>query len=432
MTVTTKSLGSYPRYKEVERLQVIFGPPSTMSVSRTRSPTGTVSDTPFITKTSVKTPGYRALIRAKAKLPENPFSYDMASTSVRVGHTVYQSNTSLSATYFHNTYGSTWGLAPYTFNLKGTYSLNSRLISKMKGSQWNVPVFVAEARKTSAMVVQRATHLATLVNDLRKGNIIKFVQNLHNSVVAPSKARVNRFRKEFGTDAKTAAASMWLETRYGWMPFMKDVHDAMETLFDTATQPSRQEGRVKAAVMQSGAFKELGVTLVNLDEGTIVCDRLTTWSESQRAVWRFTPNAADLPARFGLVNPLEVAWELVPLSFVVDWFVPIGDYLSALDVPLRVSHSSLTSGSRRGSYREYSNPRASNPNISIFNWEGNATWFNVDRKLGSQPALKLTDIPFSANLGTNQIWSSLALLWQQTDRLRKGKGLPYPYSSRRR
>jgi hypothetical protein len=32
----------------------------------------------------------------------------------------------------------------------------------------------------------------------------------------------------------------------------------------------------------------------------------------------------------GLLNPVEIAWELVPYSFIVDWFVPIGNCLSAL------------------------------------------------------------------------------------------------------
>jgi len=30
---------------------------------------------------------------------------------------------------------------------------------------------------------------------------------------------------------------------------------------------------------------------------------------------------------FGLDNPLAIAWEVVPFSFVVDWFLPINRYL---------------------------------------------------------------------------------------------------------
>lgn len=33
----------------------------------------------------------------------------------------------------------------------------------------------------------------------------------------------------------------------------------------------------------------------------------------------------------GLVNPLEPAWEVLPWSFVVDWFIPIGNWIHALN-----------------------------------------------------------------------------------------------------
>lgn len=31
----------------------------------------------------------------------------------------------------------------------------------------------------------------------------------------------------------------------------------------------------------------------------------------------------------GLTNPAAIAWELVPFSFVVDWFIPIGNFLNS-------------------------------------------------------------------------------------------------------
>jgi hypothetical protein len=34
--------------------------------------------------------------------------------------------------------------------------------------------------------------------------------------------------------------------------------------------------------------------------------------------------------QMGLTNPLVVAWELIPFSFVADWFIQVGDYLTAL------------------------------------------------------------------------------------------------------
>jgi hypothetical protein len=35
-------------------------------------------------------------------------------------------------------------------------------------------------------------------------------------------------------------------------------------------------------------------------------------------------------ASIGLINPSTVVWELIPFSFVVDWFLPIGNFLHGL------------------------------------------------------------------------------------------------------
>jgi hypothetical protein len=39
-------------------------------------------------------------------------------------------------------------------------------------------------------------------------------------------------------------------------------------------------------------------------------------------------------SQYGLTNPLAVAWELVPLSFVVDWFVSVGSFIRSIQRPM--------------------------------------------------------------------------------------------------
>jgi hypothetical protein len=36
-------------------------------------------------------------------------------------------------------------------------------------------------------------------------------------------------------------------------------------------------------------------------------------------------------AQLGITNPVSLAYELLPLSFVLDWFLPVGQYLDGLD-----------------------------------------------------------------------------------------------------
>jgi hypothetical protein len=47
-------------------------------------------------------------------------------------------------------------------------------------------------------------------------------------------------------------------------------------------------------------------------------------------MFRIPNGAISVVDAFGLSNPLTVAWEIIPFSFVVDWFLPIGDALKGL------------------------------------------------------------------------------------------------------
>jgi len=35
-------------------------------------------------------------------------------------------------------------------------------------------------------------------------------------------------------------------------------------------------------------------------------------------------------SQLGLVNPAEIVWEMMPYSFIADWFVPIGPWIGSL------------------------------------------------------------------------------------------------------
>jgi hypothetical protein len=78
----------------------------------------------------------------------------------------------------------------------------------------------------------------------------------------------------------------------------------------------------------------------------------------------------------GLTNPALVAWELVPYSFVIDWFLPIGNWLTAI-APLvgitpqdvfRTVFSEETGETGGASNSEYSLLFAINPFTQKYEW----------------------------------------------------------------
>jgi hypothetical protein len=60
---------------------------------------------------------------------------------------------------------------------------------------------------------------------------------------------------------------------------------------------------------------------------------------------------------FGLINPLSIAWELVPWSFAIDWFVPVGKTLEAVTATVGL----IFNGGRITEHREYLMTRKYNP-----------------------------------------------------------------------
>jgi len=129
-----------------------------------------------------------------------------------------------------------------------------------------------------------------------------------------------------GVDKKIA--DKYLEYIYGFKPLMSDIHGVISLMKKSGAKPLFIVGKgssQQSAQCNPKTFSP-GLTTVRVTEDATV--RFKIWS-------RIDPNHAGLRAlnQLGLLNPISLTWELVPWSFVVDWFVPIGSVLQALSAP---------------------------------------------------------------------------------------------------
>jgi hypothetical protein len=89
----------------------------------------------------------------------------------------------------------------------------------------------------------------------------------------------------------------------------------------------------------------------------------------------------------GLINPAVVAWELVPFSFLVDWFIPVGKFLDSwtdqLGYDIQYPFSTTTRTVKH--YEEYRQD-------STTNWDNSEGWYH-NRLLGIPP-YRLVSTPF--------------------------------------
>jgi len=137
------------------------------------------------------------------------------------------------------------------------------------------------------------------------------------------------FRQGGGLSNSKSLANNWLELQYGWKPLLQDVHDAAEALAKYVTgQPGIWQ--VKAsATLEDQDSGDVGL----FEWPSIPGGKYNTTSRTTvRLGMRYTIDDAlrSFMAQTGFTNPLSLAWEVLPFSFVIDWFLPIGNYLNTL------------------------------------------------------------------------------------------------------
>lgn len=163
-----------------------------------------------------------------------------------------------------------------------------------------------------------------------------------------------------GVDKKVA--DLYLQYIYGVKPLMQDIYGVVDFLKKQRVKPLLIVGKGSSQQSAQCAPKVFasGTTTVRMTENAVV--RCKLWS-------RIDPNHAGLRAlnQLGLLNPVSLTWELVPWSFVVDWFVPIGPVLQALTAPaglIFVDGSLASKVTATGSYTHNSNSYPST-NVSM-------------------------------------------------------------------
>jgi hypothetical protein len=123
------------------------------------------------------------------------------------------------------------------------------------------------------------------------------------------------------TQLKNFASTRWLELSYGWTPFFFEIYGAA-----TYVQQLLSETDADLSINAFGfseAQGQQGNQYYNVQaQGSCLCN----WSVDLQIV---NENVRHQNA-LGLHNPGLIFWELVPLSFVADWFIPIGTWLESL------------------------------------------------------------------------------------------------------
>jgi len=209
------------------------------------------------------------------------------------------------------------------------------LLTKIKNQSVNLAVATAEAGKTMQMVGDTAIKIASALHDLRQGDFVGAARNLG---VAAGKRAKSRFSKAWVQDRTKAIGSGWNSLNYGWRPLLDDVYGAAVECAGAGNQGVVCTSKVRKSKTTDVQFQKRS-TYQKQVERWVQTGYNKTDVQYSVTYTRSLGATQDLP-RLGITNPALVAWELVPYSFVIDWFLPIGNWLGTLDATLGVTFHS--------------------------------------------------------------------------------------------
>lgn len=200
-----------------------------------------------------------------------------------------------------------------------------KLEQKLQGESSQLMTAALEWNSSLKMVSARATQLWSAYRALRNWDLPRVARTLGFSPTSYARQRVDRMAR---LNRPTEA---WLEYWMGWAPAVNDIYTAIDVLQRPYTRQHARATSSEVVHHRNGTMAQQGWVKTGRSEikYALYCDVEVS-------------NTNLLIAnQLGLLNPAQTAWELVPFSFVIDWFTNVGQVLGNLNrfAGLRISNS---------------------------------------------------------------------------------------------
>jgi len=270
-------------------------------------------------KLSVRTPGWPANIRDNDYLHVKSFRRDSLTHYI----TNFDNGDRDEGDIPPNILAGGWVGGDDAQIREATERLRDRLTNKMaaqvQSQKVNLGVMFGERRQTANLVASTANRIVNTVRALKNRNLKGAMTELGIRSDFSSLSRRHR-----GLSVPEA----WLELQYGWKPLLSDVYGSCEELLN------RHKERPPVITVKCSAHEELSETTIRgpneIAWPAVIFKKTGSVHGSARVRFAVDNSLIQLQNRTGIINPLAVAWELVPWSFVVDWFLPVGQFLGNL------------------------------------------------------------------------------------------------------
>jgi hypothetical protein len=197
----------------------------------------------------------------------------------------------------------------------------AKFTDQMKDSAQNANNAL-ECGQSLGQILGHVRSIAGAVSALKHGDVSGAAKKLGVSISGNRERKIKQRAKQL--------SDRWLELHFGWVPLVQDIGSSIDILQGTG-KSSVSFQRISSGASFSGSHSSTVSQLVPGPYFDSTSDSYR-WSGGCRmrgVVAVENPNIA-IANQMGFVNPLSVAWEAVPFSFVVDWFSNVGQCLGAM------------------------------------------------------------------------------------------------------
>jgi hypothetical protein len=266
-------------------------------------------------------------------------------------------------------------------------ALIGSLREKILGSDFNPAITFAEGKESMETIFHVASTLSKAYAAARKGDFAKAGKAVAD--YEKSQGRV--------PGVGTTLARNWLQYQYGIKPLLNDVYNAAIHLAHIASVPIQQSYTVTRKVP--------GEVSTQSPTNVAFADSFGWTAKKIHCIL----SEIDIVKMIGLTDPLSVAWEKLPYSFVADWFVPVGSFLAARGVANSVSGTFVTTTVTK----TYGSGLVSaRPTLTLVGYQGTyGRSVTVDRSISSSLSVPAPSVkPLSRMLSWSHATSATALL----------------------
>lgn len=254
----------------------------------------------------VQTPGFHTLLKCGEFLPLNPVTISEI-TETRIPGTGETFGTWNGSCFLQRDIGPQFflrslsvALPPVDEDLVDTVVTNA--IANAKAATFDALTFAAELRQTTRLVGSNYNR------------ITRFAEK-----AAKTARRFARGKREI----LSLFSQLWLEYQFGWKPLIHDTQDALRAFRRTLAAGELKEGfsRVNVDMSDSDVVITAGSGFTIVDTSTLTGSRIYRG----KAYGLVTGNGASYGS-----DILVTGYEIIPYSFLVDYFINIGGWLQAI------------------------------------------------------------------------------------------------------